>query len=60
MDIEISKSIGHIKFSNEQEFYIYKGDVYRCNISTPVINGYRMGRWECTIKQYERFKDVIQ
>lgn len=56
----MEKSKGHICFNGEFEFYEKQGEVFRANKSNVIdIYGYRIGRWECSIKQFNLFKDFI-
>lgn len=47
-DLTIAKSLGHISFYGEFEYYVGPdGDLYRANVSWPVqADGRRWGRWE--------------
>ena len=53
------KSKGHITFNNGLEYYQANGEVYRAPIGNVFDGEYRIGRWECTITHFERFKNVI-
>ena len=42
------------------EFFVRDGYVFRAPMSNAVMpDGYRVGRYECTIKLFEKFKDTI-
>ena len=57
----MEKSKGHICFNGEFEFYERNGEVYKAPINAGNVfqNGYRFGRWECSINQFNLFKDFI-
>ncbi len=54
------KSKGHICFNDNFEFYQCGNQVYRAALSNVIdIEGYRFGRWECSVPMFNRFKDMI-
>lgn len=56
------KSAGHICFTADgQEFYEVGGEVYRANLDSvmDVLTGARIGRWECSRAQFERFRGIL-
>ena len=56
----MQKSKGHICFYGEFEFYERDDQVYRANVSNVIdVDGYRIGRWECSKLQFKHFKEVI-
>lgn len=60
----MKKSKGHICFGinagNSTEFYQRDNEVYRAPVGNPIMpDGYRCGRWECSIVHFHRFEQVI-
>lgn len=57
-----TKSAGHICFSADgREFYEMFGEVYRANLDSvvDVSTGARIGRWECSRAQFDRFRTML-
>lgn len=58
----IEKSNGHIGFSadNKVEFYELDGEVFRApvNAVVDVHTGARIGRWECSRKHFDEYREV--
>lgn len=54
------KSVGHITFHGDFEFFEVAGEVYRAKRSDPLlVLGRRSGRWECSRGQFDHFRSVI-
>lgn len=57
------KSKGHIAFQSfkdfDVEFYVKNGEVYRAPLSSVFENGYRIGRWECSVDHAIRYASVL-
>lgn len=56
----MEKSKGHLEFrlgpNGLQEYFIKWGEVYRAPISDAIMtDGYRTGRWECSIRHWEQY-----
>jgi len=42
------------------EYYSRDGEVYRAPISSVVMpDGYRSGRWECSLDKWHQYKDML-
>jgi hypothetical protein len=42
------------------EYCERNGDVYRAPLSSVVMpDGYRVGRWECSLSMWARYKDML-
>lgn len=53
------KSIGHLAFNNEKEWYTRKGDLILAPTSSPIDTmGIRPGRWECPLEHAIRYPGV--
>lgn len=58
------ESKGHLAFAGGSagtvEFFTHDGAVYRAPVSNAIMpDGYRTGRFECSLKMFENFRGVI-
>lgn len=64
-DVLNRKSVGHIAFWRDWEFFEFRGEVYRAKRADPLTNhrhgkqAARHGRWECSRKHFDHFRSVI-
>jgi hypothetical protein len=59
-----ARSIGHIAFATGSagvvEFFVRDGSVYRTPASACIMSdGYRCGRWECTLQHWSHYSPTI-
>lgn len=60
--IPVKHSSGHIVATSDgtTEFYARDGEVYRAPMASPVMtDGYRCGRWECSLSHFGHYRNVI-
>jgi hypothetical protein len=56
----MEKSLNHICFAGQFEFYIRDGEVYRAPASACIMSdGCRCGRWECSVGHWSTFGEII-
>lgn len=57
----MEKSKGHIGFQGNSELYQINGQVYSAPIGNcfDVRTGARIGRWECSVEQFNRFRQLF-
>lgn len=58
----VRRSRGHIcfAFGGAVEFYEQRGEVYRAPVSNAFdVDGFRMGRWECSRGHFDRYRAVV-
>ena len=60
----MEKSKGFICFAIDgrikNEFYLRDGEVFRAPMEAPIMSdGFRCGRWECSLANWERFKAFL-
>ena len=49
------KSTGHLAFHNEEEWLTVRAELYRAPINAPLIDGSRIGRWECSMEHAQNY-----
>lgn len=58
--MEAEKSIGHLCFAGQFEFYTCGGSVYRAKHADPVMtDGRRCGRRECATPLWDKFGPML-
>jgi hypothetical protein len=56
----MEKSLNHICFAGQVEFFSRDGSVYRAPSSACIMpDGYRCGRWECSEAHWVNCFDII-
>lgn len=52
-------SLGHVAFVDDYEYYTCSDQLYKAPVSAVIMpNGYRSGRWECTLDHAKNYPSV--